>query len=113
MPRDVQQIAPGVVSELIVENGVAHWQTRNAGRKAHLEYLAELRKNPDALDHLSFAGWELSFPDISELALWKKRIPDLDSEDRQTRNRAWKWFMKSEHSDPYRVRGRKRGILTN
>ena len=111
--RDRQLIAPGIVSELHVDNGVAHWRTVNAGRKAHLDYLQELRKNPEAIRHLSFAGLELSFPDVSELDWWKRQIPDLDSPDRETRKRAWSWFMGSSYSDPYRVRERKkRGIFT-
>lgn len=109
--RDVRQHDEHITSELIVENGQAFLRRFQRGRSAHLDYLAELRKNPDALNHLSFAGWELSIPEV-DLMMWKELLPDLDSHDRETRKRAWKWFMKSEHADPYRVRERQRGIIT-
>ncbi len=112
MARDIRQVSESVGSELIIENGVAHNRRFDPGRKAYLDYLSELRKNPGALDNMSFAGWELSFPEV-DLLMWKELIPDLDSHDRETRMRAWKWFIKSEHSDPYRVRERQRAIITS
>ena len=111
MPRDVKQHAETLWSDMIVEDGIVHIRRIDTGRTAYLEYLNELRKNKDALNHLSFAGWELSIPEV-DLLMWKEILPDLDSDDRETRLRCWKWFMKSEHSDPFRVRERKRGILT-
>lgn len=113
MPRDLIEIAPGLINELIVEDGVAHWRHHDSSIKPHLEYLAELRKNPGALDHMSFAGWELSFPSVEHLQLIKNKLPDLDSPDRETRRRAWAWFMKSSYADPYRVRERRRAVTTN
>lgn len=111
MARDIRHDGTAG-SELIVENGVAYLRRFQAGRKAHLEFLNELRKNPGALDHLSFAGWELSIPEV-DLKMWKELIPELDSLDRETRMRAWKWFMKSEHADPYRVRERQRVVIAS
>ena len=112
MPRDLTRINEHIVNELVVENGVAHWRHYDSAERAHMEMLKELRKNPDALDHMSFAGWELSFPSVERLQMIKNKFPLLDSEDRQTRRRAWAWFMKSEYADPYRVRERKRGLIT-
>ena len=70
-----------------------------------LDRNAELRKNPGALRELSFAGLELTIPELHYLRLIQER-PDLHSSDAETKTRAWRAFIASSDADPYRVRDR-------
>ena len=68
---------------------------------------AELRKNPDAIDDLTFAGLELTIP-LVDLAILRKKYPGLNAMDGQERTDAWRRFFGSSEADPYRIRDRKR-----
>jgi hypothetical protein len=65
----------------------------------------ELRKAPGALRPLSWAGLELSIPELHYYRLVKK-YPELASRDGETKTRAWRRFLASSEADPYRVRDR-------
>lgn len=93
--------------DLVIADGKAHRRRFQPSRKAILEFNNELRKNPEALNHLSFAGWELCIPEV-DYKMWCELIPDLASDDNETNLRAWKKFIASEWCDPYRVRDRKK-----
>jgi len=54
----------------------------------------------------SFGKVELSIPEL-ELRNLKKRYPDLAAPDMQIRVRAWKRFIRSAESKPWRVSQRK------
>jgi hypothetical protein len=72
-----------------------------------LERNSELRKNPEAWkkDKNIGMGVELTIP-LMDLYYLKKANPELDSSDAMVRTLAWKKFMASSESDPYRVRDR-------
>ena len=72
-----------------------------------LERNRELRKNPAALHSLDSMGLELTIP---ELHYWRlvKKYPELGAPDAATKTRAWRRFMGSSESDPYRVKDRRR-----
>ena len=72
-----------------------------------LERNAELRKNPDAIDDLTFAGLELVIP-LVDLARLRKKYPALNALDGKERTDAWRRFFGSREADPYRVRDRKK-----
>jgi len=55
---------------------------------------------------LSFGKSELLIPEL-ELRNLKKRYPDLAAPDMQIRVRAWKRFIRSAESKPWRVSQRK------
>ena len=79
--------------------------------KNHSDELAELRKNPDALRKLEAMQWALSIP-VDEYPILLKLRPDLAHPDNYTRQLAWKLYIASDASIPYRVRehrGRKHG----
>ncbi len=76
-------------------------------RELILDHNAELKKNPDALRHLSFAGLELNIP-MLDLIVLQKKYPALASSIGQERKAAWLKFMGSSESDPYRVRDRRK-----
>ena len=72
-------------------------------RAAILNDNAEIRRNPLALRKLDAMQWALQIPtdDYDKLLGCN---PDLTHTDAETRNAAWKAFIKSPESLPYRVR---------
>ena len=76
-------------------------------RELILDHNAELKKNPGALQNLSFAGLELNIP-VLDLIVLQKKYPALGSSIGQERKAAWLKFMGSSESDPYRVRDRRK-----
>ena len=86
-------------------DGMAYGELLQPGRQAILERNAELRKNPDALQHLESMGLELTIPEVDYYILQQK-YPELKSSCATTRSLAWAKFMRSSESDPYRVRPR-------
>lgn len=76
-----------------------------------LSDLQEIRKSRDALRPLDGMGWELCIPELHFHRLIK-RLPDLQSPDREICLRAWKKFLGSSDSDIYRVRHRRRARVS-
>ena len=72
-----------------------------------LDDLSEIRKSPDALRNLEWAGWELSIPELHFHRLVQK-YPELQAPDREICLKAWKRFLGTSEADPYRVRDRRR-----
>ena len=64
---------------------------------------AELRKNPEVLRDLEWGQWQLCIPELDMLHLMKVN-PALVHEHNPTRTAAWKAFIASPESLPYRVR---------
>lgn len=96
-----------VAKDIVIEDGVAHVRHWQPSARAILEFNKELRKNRGAFNNLTFAGWEMIIPE-AHLYYWYKWIPDLDSHDRETKLRAWKAFIASFISDPYRTYERRK-----
>lgn len=67
----------------------------------------EVRRNPDALRNLSFAGLELRIPEIAYYAL-RKKYPELNSPDAEIRTKAWRRFLATSEADEYRMRPKRR-----
>ncbi len=68
-----------------------------------LQRNANLRKNPSALNDLSFGRQELSIPTVDYEAL-KKKYPVLVQGSNAERTAFYQRFIKSSESLPYRVR---------
>ena len=64
---------------------------------------AEIRKNPGALRTLDSMQWALQIPTVDYDKLIKCN-PLLSHPDADIRNKAWKTFISSDESLPYRVR---------
>ena len=64
---------------------------------------AELRKNPEVLRDLDAMQWALQIPELDYHHLVKCN-PALEDDDSATRTAAWKAFIASSESLPYRVR---------
>ena len=67
---------------------------------------AELRKNPGALRKLEAMEWALQIPTLNYHALVKAN-PLLTHTDAHIRTAAWKAFIASPASEPFRVRHQK------
>jgi len=91
-----------LVRENIIEDGVMHGRLLQPTRAMVLDRNAELRKNPGALRPMQSMGWELSIPLVDYYAL-RTKYPDLKSTDPLTRTLAWKKFLGSAESLPYKV----------
>jgi len=72
-------------------------------RSAILERNQELRRNPGALQDLSFGRLALSIPELDYWHL-RKKYPDMFEGDAETRQRALARFCASPESAPYKVR---------
>lgn len=91
----------------LVKAGQLKRKAELPGRFAILDENQELRRNPDAIQNLSFAGPCLQIPEPDLYALWRK-YPELNVADKMTRRNAWLKFIGSSEADPYRVRERNR-----
>jgi hypothetical protein len=72
-------------------------------RSAILERNHQLRINPGAQRDLTFGRQVLAIPALDDYLL-KKKYPDLNSPDHDTKQRALAKFMASSESAPYKVR---------
>jgi len=72
-------------------------------RQAILHRNQELKKNPGAVNDLSFGRLALSIPELDHHYLVQK-YPDLASPDAGIKNAALAKFMASSESIPYRVK---------
>ena len=74
-----------------------------------LDENAEIRKNEGALRKLQAMEWALQIPTLDYYNLTKAN-PELVSPDAEIRNKAWRKFIESDISLPYRVREQKSRI---
>lgn len=72
-------------------------------RSAILERNKELRRNPGAVNDLSFGRLALSIPELDYWHL-RKKYPEMFDGDKETRQRALARFCASPESAPYKVR---------
>lgn len=107
MSRDVYQTDGVLIRHTVFDSqdGTAHGRLLQPSRDLILQRNQELRKNPDAIRKLESMGWELSIPEADYYNL-RKKYPDLASPDGMVRTLAWKSFLASAESVPYRVRDR-------
>jgi len=80
--------------------------TTQPGQDAILRDNAEIRKNPEALRKLEAMQWSLQIPQLDYDKLIKCN-PGLTDPDGPTRAKAWKAYIASPESLPYRVRDQK------
>lgn len=85
----------------------------NKDRKKHLEAIRRIREGIDPKPHHlgpngGCAGVELSIPEF-DYAVLIVRYPELNSKDGVEQTNAWKRFLASPESEPYRVHRIKRG----
>lgn len=74
-------------------------------RSLILDQAQRLRNEPEALRPLSFGVWALTIP-FEDLENLEAANPELKSTDKETRRRAWRKFIASPESLPYRVKER-------
>ena len=70
-------------------------------RRTVLRHIREMREQK-MVRRTDVLRWALSIPRVDRYLLGVK-YPDLNSRDAETRTRAWKKFMASSESRPYRV----------
>jgi hypothetical protein len=102
----IKTLFDGVIGACFKQEGggiFRYWFQPN--RNEILENNLRLRNEPDAIEHKESMGWELSIPEVDFYHLIDI-YPDLNSSDKDTRERAWKRFLGSSEADPYRVRDR-------
>lgn len=85
-------------------DGTAHGRLSQPSAGLILARNQELRKNPEAIRPLQSMGWALSIPEADYYNL-RRLNPDLAAPCALTRTVAWKKFIASPESLPYRVRG--------
>ena len=88
-----------------VEDGVVHRGRFQPNERDILKFNQETFDAGAARD-LSFAAPQLNIPENHLYLLWKK-YPELNSPDAGIKTRAWRRFLNSAESKPYRVRRRK------
>ena len=64
---------------------------------------AEIRKNKPALRKMQAMEWSLQIPTLDYYNIIKAN-PDLTCADAEIRNKAWRKYIVSDESLPYRVR---------
>lgn len=67
-----------------------------------LERNARLRADPSGIRKLDWGRPALTIP-LEDLMHLKLKFPDLNSRDAEIRTRAWKKFLASGESRPYRI----------
>ena len=96
-----------LLSEWTIEGGRLVRRQAQPSEDTILNFNADLQKNPYALRKLTSMGWELNIPELHYHRL-VKRFPALGSLDSKERTEAWRKFIGSSESDPYRVRSRRK-----
>jgi hypothetical protein len=94
-----------LIREVIADADGIHGRLIQPTRDLVLQRNQELRKNPDALRKLEAMAWALSIPEVDYYHL-RNKYPELKSPDALVRSLAWKAFIASAESVPYRVRDR-------
>ncbi len=102
-----------LLEEWTIEGGRLVRRQAQPSEDTILQFNAELQKQPEALRKLTSMGWELNIPELHYHRLVKK-YPALGSVDSKERTEAWRKFLGTSESDPYRVhaRGRARRATT-
>lgn len=108
-----EQVRPAVDADpirvdLVEQQGTLYADWLQPGRGTLLEGIRTLRQDRLARQF----GWgrpELEIPAL-DLHFLKKANPDLASLDAATKTKAWKKFLASDASLPYRTRGRGRNL---
>ncbi len=74
-----------------------------ANRNNAMEFLKELRRNPEALRNTQDGRLTLSIPP-ADFEILKAKYPVIRTGASYERKRFWAWFLKQSESLPYRVR---------
>lgn len=98
--------AGAITVSLFEESGCLYSDWRQAGRRSLLDTVQAIRNDRRART-LPWGRAELEIPEV-DLHFLKKANPDLDSRDGEIKRRAWRKFLGSPESLPYRTRGRGR-----
>ena len=101
----LRDVFDGVLRSRIFGNkaGDLRRETSQPLRSAILNDNAELRKNPGVLRKLDAMEWTLQIPE-DDFGMLLKCNPALKHDDAEIRLAAWKAFIASPESMPYRVR---------
>jgi hypothetical protein len=91
----------GLIQSLSLEDGKVLSEVYDPNRNAAMGYIADMRSSADIQD-MSWGRWQLSIPEL-DLMLLKRKYPELNSKDNDMKTRAWKRFLASSESKPYRV----------
>lgn len=94
-----------LIRETVMDGTQLHGRLHQPTRALILDRNQELRKNPDAVNHMQHAGLELTIPLADYYALQRK-YPLLKSVDAFSRTMEWKRLMGTDELDAYRVRDR-------
>ncbi len=88
-------------------DGILRRRLFQPGRQAAMEEIAAIRSAGVVGDRELFGRWCLSVP-YEDMERLKRSVKwrELGSMDTETRHRAWRRFMQSPDSAPYRVRER-------
>jgi len=97
-----------ITVRLVEEQGTLYSDWRQPGRNALLGGIQTLRQDRLAKG-FRWGRPELEIPAI-DLHFLTKANPDLASRDATTKTKAWKKFIASPESLPYRVRARGRNL---
>jgi hypothetical protein len=97
-------IAGAIRQRTVLEGGRVYndWQQPDRDRK--MAEVARIRRER-AARKMAWGQPALEIPEL-DLAMLKLRNPDLDAPDRATKLAAWRRFMASPESAPYRVQAR-------
>lgn len=85
------------------EGGKLHSRLFQSDRAQILKTVQRYRLDHRIRDHEAFGRWCLSIPQVDYARIVSER-PDLAAPDFETRQRAWRLFLASDDSAPYRVR---------
>ena len=103
--RDRRQVADGLAQDIVLQphENRAYVHTYGTHDDQHKAFAAELRKEGGVRDRDGLGRLALTIPPGDYQAL-RRANPDLASSDAKVRTAAWKKFMRSPESLPYRVR---------
>jgi len=87
---------------LSLHDGYVLSEVHQPERDAIMAETQAIRTHDTPPDDLSFGRWCLRIPEL-DLMLLKRKYPELDSKDGQIKTQAWKKFLSSSESKPYRV----------
>ena len=96
--------ADPVIVTPVEQDGKVLFDWQQPGWRSMLDGLQAVRDNR-LTRSMDWGVSELEIP-VGMLHFLKKRYPDLDSKDHQIKTNAWKKFLASPQSKPFRTRGR-------
>lgn len=97
-----------ITVRLAEQQGTLLSDWRQRGRRSLLDGVQTVRQDRLARK-MPWGEPSLEIP-LVDMHFLKKANPDLDSLDGETKTKAWKRFLASPESLPYRVRGRGRNL---